>query len=267
MKNNSSCFISLIVPAYRQEKVIAQDLLRMEKVLKMLGYPFEIIVVVDGTIDKTFENAKKVRSKFISVYGYATNKGKGYAVRYGMVRSKGDIAGFIDSGMDLDPKGILTVIRRFLDENADIVIGSKRHILSKVNYPLKRKIISLLGQLLIRVLFGLNVTDTQVGMKFFRKKVLEKVLPRLLVKRFAFDIEILTVSHHLGFKKIYEAPVEITYNFNSSVLSEGLFRVLFHTFIDTLAIYYRLAIRDYYDDGNKRKWKYDSELDFNINVI
>lgn len=266
MKDDTFCFISLIVPAYRQERVIAQDLSRIEKVLHKLGFPFEVIVVVDGTVDKTLENAHKVSSKFIKVYGYSKNKGKGYAVRYGMVRSKGNIIGFIDSGMDLNPKGILKVVKKFLHEDIDVIIGSKRHAMSKVNYPLKRKAISFLGQLLIKVLFGLTVTDTQVGMKFFRREVLEKVLPRLLVKRYAFDIEILAVSHYLGFKRIYEAPVEINYNFNSSVLSEGLFMVLLHTFIDTLAIYYRLVIRGYYDDGNKRKWKYDPDLDFRVNV-
>lgn len=265
-KKNTSNSISLIIPAYHQEKVISAELLRIEQELKHLKYPFEIVVVVDGTDDKTFKNAKKIKSKHIKVYGYPINKGKGYAIRYGMVRSKGNVIGFTDSGMDLNPKGISTVIRKFFKENADIVIGSKRHALSKVNYPINRKIISLLGQLFIRVLFGLNVTDTQVGMKFFRREILENVLPRLLVKRFAFDIEILTVAYYLGYRKIYDAPVEINYNFSSSILSQNLLQVIFDTFIDTLAIYYRLTILKYYDTGNKRKWRYDPDLDFNINI-
>lgn len=264
--SSRKCFISLIVPAYKQQRVIAKELLLLEKLLKKMRFPFEIIVVVDGKVDKTFENAKKTASKNIKIFGYPTNKGKGYAIRYGMVRSKGDIVGFIDSGMDLNAKGILYVVEKLLLEDADIVIGSKRHPASKVKYPLDRKIISFCGQFLIKVLFGLAVTDTQVGMKFFRRKVLEKVMPRLLVKRFAFDIEILVVAYHLGYKKIYEAPVEITHRFESSVLSQNIIKVLMHTLIDTLAIYYRLAILKYYDNGSKRKWKHDPELNFRINV-
>lgn len=266
MKDKKKCFISLIIPAYKQERFIARELSRTEKTLKSLDYPFEIIVVVDGMVDRTFENAKKIKSRHIKVYSYASNKGKGYAIRYGLVRSKGNILGFIDSGMDLNPGGIAILLKKILNEGADIVIGSKRHPLSKVKYPLDRKIISWLGQLLIKVLFGLNVKDTQVGMKFFRREILENVLPRLLVKRFAFDIEILAVAHYLGYKKIHEAPVEINYNFESSVLSQNLLKVLIDTFIDTLAIYYRLAILKYYDNGNKRKWKYDSELSMRVNI-
>lgn len=259
-------YISVIVPAFKQEKYIQKDLIRLESVLGKLNYPFEIILVVDGIVDKTFENARKIKSKNIKVYGYAKNWGKGYAVRYGMVRSKGNIVGFIDSGMDLNPEGISVVMEKFLQEDADIIIGSKRHILSKVNYPLERKILSVCGQLLIKLLFGLDIRDTQVGMKFFRRKVLETVLPRLLVKRFAFDIEVLAVSRYLGFSRIFEAPVEINYNFESSVLSKQIFRVLMDTFIDTLAIYYRLAVLHYYDDGNKRKWKHDPELNMRVNI-
>ncbi len=266
MKKANNPFISVIVPCFQKEKEIKYDIQEIDRVMKRFSFPFEIIVVVDGMTDKTFENAKKIKSQHVKVYGYATNKGKGYAIRYGMVRSRGGIVGFIDSGRDLSPAGIPMLVNKLLKEDADIVIGSKRHVYSRVKYPLDRKIISWFGQLLIKLLFGLDIKDTQVGMKFFKRKVLDDVLPRLLVKRFAFDIEILAVAKHLGYRKIYEAPVEITYNFESSVLSQSLFKVLVDTLIDTLAIYYRLAILRYYDNGNRRRWKYDPDLDFNINI-
>lgn len=266
MNNKISPFISLIIPAYKQEKVISKELPRIENVLRKLNYLYEIIVVVDGTIDKTLENAKKVKSKNIKVFGYPNNKGKGYAIRYGVARSKGNIVGFIDSGMDLNPQGIAIVVKMFLDQNANIIIGSKRHFYSKVNYPPDRKIISFLAQIFIKILFGLDVTDTQVGLKFFKREVLEDVMPRLLVKRYAFDIELLVVAYHLGHRKIYEAPVQINYNFESSVLSQNLLKFILDTLIDTLAIFYRLVILRYYDTGNKRKWRYDPDLDFNVNI-
>lgn len=265
MVSQSKTFISLIVPAFKQEKIIKKDLLRIEKVLSQLRYDYEIIVVVDGEIDKTFENAKAISSPRIKVYGYKNNHGKGYAIRYGMVRSKGNVVGYLDAGMDLNPNGLSLLIEEFAWNDADIVIGSKRHPASKVHYPFVRALISFFSQLWIWFLFGLNVRDTQVGMKFFKRAVIEDVLPRLLVKKFAFDIEILAVAYNLGYKKIMEAPVELNYNFESSV-SQSLINSLFLTFWDTLAIFYRLRILKYYSDENKRRWRYDSELQFDVNL-
>lgn len=264
---NKPHLITVIIPAYQQEKTIAKDLHRIQKVLSQSPYHFEVIVVVDGIVDNTFKNAKKVSSKYnVKVYGYDNNRGKGYAVRFGMMRSKGDIVGFIDSGMDLNPNGIAMLLEHFQWYKADIIIGSKRHPVSKVQYPFSRKIISYSSQIFIRSLFGLNVRDTQVGLKFFRRKVLEDVLPRLLVKQFAFDIEILAVAYYLGYRKIYEAPVELKFNPRTSGISHKLFYSLWKTFWDTLAIFYRLIILRYYDDSSKRKWKFDPELNFRVNV-
>jgi glycosyltransferase involved in cell wall biosynthesis len=248
-KNKASItLLSIVVPAYKQAKTIVQDIKNIQKELEKLKYPYEIIVVVDGNIDKTAENIRAYKSSKVKVMSYEKNYGKGHAVRYGMLHAKGDIIGFIDSGMDLNPKGLAILLNSFQKYDADIVIGSKRHPLSKVNYPLKRKVISYVSQRFIRLLFGLNVTDTQVGMKFFRRSVVKKVLPRLLVKQFAFDIEMLAVAHYLGFRKIYEAPVEVNFNFEGSVLSKNIVKAITHTLWDTCAVFYRLKLIHYYNN-------------------
>ncbi|HEX8965626.1 MAG TPA: glycosyltransferase [Patescibacteria group bacterium] len=266
LKNTKQPLVSVIIPAYRQEKTIQKDLQRIKKVLDQMRYEYELIVVVDGFEDKTFENAKKEKSSNVFITGYEHNHGKGYAIRYGMVRSKGEIVGFIDSGMDLNPNGISLLLEHFEWYNADIIVGSKRHPVSKVEYPLNRKILSFFSQTFIWILFGLNVRDTQVGLKFFRRKVIEDVLPRLLVKRFAFDIEILAVAYYLGYRRIFEAPVELKHNFSGSIVSQHILDSIFHTFLDSLAIFYRLKLLHYYDTKNKRKWVYDPELDYRVNV-
>lgn len=262
--------ISVIIPCYKQEKTIAEDLERIKSVLDKLRYPTELICVVDGKIDKTLEKATQFAKKYknIKVIGYATNRGKGYAVRFGMVESRGDIVGFIDSGMDIDPNGLSMLLEHFEWYDADIIVGSKRHPVSKVEYPWQRKILSIGYQFLVLVLFGLRIKDTQVGMKFFRRAVLEKVLPRLLVKAYAFDIEILAVSNYLGFKRIYEAPVEIKLKFgkDSSLTDKRFLKTMCLMLLDTLAVFYRLMILRYYADRNQRKWKFDPELQFRINV-
>src|SRR5205085_11878020 len=100
--------------------------------------------------------------------------------------------------------------------NADIIVGSKLHPVSKVNYPIYRTILSWGYRIFTSTLFGFRVRDTQVGLKFFKRKVVMDVLPRLVVKRFALDIEILAVAYSLGYKRIYEAPVKINFNLNST---------------------------------------------------
>ncbi len=107
-----------------------------------------------------------------------------------------------------------------------------------------------------------------MGLKFFRREVLEKVLPRLLVKTYAFDIEILAVAYNLGFRRIYEAPVEIKLDFGgtSNITSQKFLRMVVGMLIDTLEVFYRLRLLHYYADHNKRKWRFDPELNFRVNI-
>lgn len=269
MKKTKDHFISVIVPAYRQENAIVRDLHRIKNILDQLRYPTELICVVDGMIDKTLQKASKFAKKYknVKVIGYEHNKGKGHAVRFGMAASKGDIVAFIDSGMDLNPNGLSMLLEHFEWYRADIIIGSKRHPASKVEYPWQRKILSLGYQILVLFLFGLKVRDTQVGMKFFRREVLDKVLPRVLVKAFAFDVEMLAVANYLGFRRIYEAPVEIKLKFGVSTLtSQKFLKNVLSMLKDTLAVFYRLRILNYYSDRNQRRWRYDQELNFKVNI-
>jgi dolichol-phosphate mannosyltransferase len=262
--------LSVIVPAYRQEKSIAKDLKRIRRVLNKLRYKCELICVVDGIIDKTYEVAKSVEKQLngVKVYSYDRNMGKGYAVRYGMAKSKGKIIAFIDAGMDINPNGLSMCLEHLEWYGADIIVGSKRHPASKIlEYPWQRRLLSFGYQGLVRLLFNLNVRDTQTGIKFFRREVLEKVLGRLLNKKFAFDIEILSVAHKLGFKRIYEAPVELKMEFEASTIAtKGFLRTAALMLWETLAIYYRLKIIRYYEDRNEGKWKFEPELSFKFNI-
>jgi glycosyltransferase involved in cell wall biosynthesis len=259
-------YFSLVIPVYKQEKTIKSDIERILVSLKHINEPVEIIIVIDGDLDNSRSEAMKVRDPRVKVIGYPTNHGKGYAVRYGFAKSKGDVISFLDSGGDLNPVSLGLALETFLWQDADIVIGSKRHPNSKVNYPLYRKIFSLGYQMLTFILFGLNVRDTQVGLKIYKREVLESVLPRLLVKRFAFDIEILSVAYHLGYRNISETPIELNFKNISTITSNTFWSTIINMLKDTLAVFYRLRILRYYDDENKRKWKYDPELNFRVNI-
>lgn len=242
--------LSLVVPAFKQEKTIVKDIKKLEKTLSQLPYNFEIIVVVDGFLDETYRKIKKIKNDRIKVLGYEKNHGKGYAVRYGVSRAKGDVVGFVDAGMDIDPTGISMLLNHLNWYNADIIVGSKLHPVSQVNYPMTRKILSWGYRTLTHLLFGFKIRDTQVGLKLFRKKVVKDVFPRLLVKQFAFDVEILTVAYQLGYRRIFEAPIKLNFKNQSSITSKGIRKIIFWMLWDTAAVFYRSRILRYYSRKN-----------------
>lgn len=252
--------ISIVMPAYKAENFIVESIERIIAVLANTKYDYEIICVVDGTTkDNTYNKASLLskKRKMLKVVGYETNLGKGHAVRYGMARSTGDIVGYVDVGNEINPEGLILLIEHLKWYQADAIVASKRHLASRVNYPWQRRIMSFCYQILVRILFGVKVRDTQVGMKFFKRNVLAKVLPRILVKKFAFDIELLAVANYLGFKKIYESPIELNMKFEggiSTITSKSFINTIFNMIWDTAAVFYRLRILKYYDDKNKSNW-------------
>lgn len=233
--------LSVIVPLYNEPKAL-KNIKIIEKTLEKSFSKYEIICVEDGQNGKSKLN--KSKSSSIKIISYPFNVGKGFALAYGFSQSKGNIIAFLDGDLDIHPKQL----RLFADlmdlVRADIVIGSKRHPLSQVRYPFSRRVYSRVYQLLVRMLFGLNVTDTQVGIKLFKRRVLEKVIPRLVVKAWAFDLELLVVAHRLGFRRIIEAPVELKMRRFGSKVNVNTVR---HMLQDTAAIFYRRFVLRYYD--------------------
>lgn len=239
--------LTLVVPTFKQERTIEDNLTSLQEAVKNLPFNTEIIIVVDGFLDKTYSILKKKQSKYLKVVGYEKNRGKGFAVRSGMLEAKGDIIGFIDGGMDIDPTGISLLINHMIWYDADVIIGSKLHPVSQVNYPFFRKVMSWGYRSFIRILFGLRIRDSQVGLKLFKKKVVKDVFPRILVKNYAFDIEVLAVAHAMGYKRIYEGPIRLNFNQNSSINSSNFWKVIALMLWDTLAVFYRLKILHFYD--------------------
>lgn len=241
----SANFISLIVPAYKQEKTIIEDVKNLDLALSSMNSEYEIIVVVDGFLDKTFEELKEIKNNKVIPIGYEINKGKGFAIKLGVEKAKGDVIGFIDAGMDLSPSEISLMLNMMEWNKADIVIGSKLHPDSIIEYPVSRKILSWGYRTLIKVLFNLNIRDTQVGLKFFRRKTAKEVFPKIIVKAFAFDVEVLAVARMMGYTKIIEAPIKLSFK-QGSVTSTNFWKISFWTLVDTLAVFYRIRILNYY---------------------
>ena len=238
--------LSIIIPAYKAESFIVKSVKEVDLVLGRLTNSYEIICVVDGKVDDTFSLVKELteKNRKIKVLSYKNNRGKGYAVRYGMMKARGKLVGFIDAGLEIDPESIVKLLEVQKKENADIVVGSKRHPNSKVEYPTLRQIISVIYYFLVKILFRPKVTDTQAGVKIFKGSVIKKILPRLHINGFAFDIEVLMQANILGYKKIHEAPifVKMVKAEKSSTLdtSSKIFSASIKMFIDTVGLFFRL---------------------------
>jgi glycosyltransferase involved in cell wall biosynthesis len=234
--------LTAVLPVYNGGEEIVDNVgvIRRALVDGLPGETIEVIVVSDGSIDETAEQLLAARGDLgFRVIHYDRNLGKGYAVKVGALASRGEWVALIDADLDLDPASVplyLEVARR---EGLDFAIGSKRHPDSIVHYPRSRRIASWGYQQLNRLLFRLDVRDTQVGLKLFHRRVVDEVMPLLLVKQFAFDLELLAVSTALGFDRVKEMPVRLEYRFTGSALgSISVFRALW----DTAAVFYRLRV-------------------------
>ena len=234
--------LTTVVPVYNGGEEIVENVMAIQRAVAegLGGDDFELIVVSDGSLDDSGERLLAARSRVgIRVIHYDRNLGKGYAVKVGALASHGEWVALVDSDLDLDPSAVpsyLDVARR---EQLDFAIGSKRHPESTVEYPRSRRVASWCYQQLNRLLFRLDVSDTQVGLKVFSRRVVDEVVPLLLVKQFAFDLELLAVATALGYGRVEELPVRLRYRFTGSALgSVTVARALW----DTAAIFYRLRV-------------------------
>src|SRR5205085_6726799 len=161
----------------------------------------------------------------------------------GLAQARGRIVGWLDADLDIHPEFIARAVGEFHTDEVDAVIGSKRHPDSEVQYPRIRRVYSWGFQALVRLLFRLRVRDTQVGAKLFRREMLDTVLPLLLIKRYAFDVEVLAVGAAFGFDRVRELPVRLDYRFTGTGINSPAVRRML---VDTLAIAYRIHVRHWY---------------------
>jgi glycosyltransferase involved in cell wall biosynthesis len=229
--------LSVIVPAYNEGYHIYENLLSICDSLK--GQAFELIVVDDGSGDDTFTEsirAAKARKNIIPIQLKA-NAGKGASLFRGFEEARGETIVFFDSDLEIAPQYIVKLLAVMQEQAADVVAGVKDPIANR--FPAPRRLMSAVYRNTVSFLFDLNITDTQTGIKLFKREVLENAIPRMSVSRFAFDLELLVAASRFGYH-IVEVPVEVSYARKGGM---GRMRLgnLFHTFSDTLGIYFRAS--------------------------
>jgi glycosyltransferase involved in cell wall biosynthesis len=242
--------ISVVIPAFDESERIARTLRETDAAMAAFGTPYEIVLVDDGSGDDTLSRALEAMRELahVRVVHMERNAGKGWALVRGAQVAHGDLVMFMDADLDVHPRQLAILHRALVEDGADVVIGSKLHPGSQIAYPPRRRLLSLGYYVLVRALFRLPVHDTQTGLKLYRRAVLEQIVPRLLVKRFAHDLEALVNAHRLGFR-IVEVPVVVTQErpFPRIGLTDALLVVK-----DTAAIFYRTYVLRYYDRADAR---------------
>jgi len=229
--------ISVVMPAYNEGMHIADAIRYISDKLNGYGYRFEIIVVDDGSKDDTFDVVSKLSMVNLKILRFKSNIGKGFALKHGLNNAKGDYVLFVDSDMEVEAKNIDKFVGAL--ENFDLVIASKRHPNSSYDAPFFRRLFSVAFQTFVTVLVGIKATDTQSGLKAGRVEPLRNIFHHLAVKRYAFDVEMLTLARLLDYSFV-EMPVNIKLGAWFSPI-EAL-----RMFIDLLGIAYRLRIIKWY---------------------
>lgn len=202
--------LSIIIPAYNEENRIKQTLLAIHDYLENKGYQSEIIVVDDGSTDKTTELVEKYAEKIpnLRLVSYEKNQGKGNAVKIGIEEAKGELILFTDADNSTPIEELSNLQKALSENNADIAIGSRYLPDSnvKIRQSKARVLLGRSGNLLIQLFLIDGIKDTQCGFKLFKYQAAKEIFSRQKVKHFGFDMEALAIASRLNYK-IIEVPV------------------------------------------------------------
>lgn len=226
--------LSVIIPAYNEEKRIGGTLKSIDEYLRRQNYDYEILVVNDGSQDGTVGLVRNLESEIrgLRLIDNQENHGKGFAVKQGILEAKGDLRLFTDADNSTSMDHLDGFVP-YINEGYGVVIGSiavKGHKVASGSEPLWRRIFGKLGNLFIQLMAVPGIHDTQRGFKLFTARAALGIFPKLTINRWGFDIEALALARKFG-HKIKELPVDWKNDPNSTVGLKAYFQVLIETMI------------------------------------
>ncbi len=251
--------VSVVMPAYNEGEKIYDNLLETSKAIAAFcGGAYEIIAVNDGSSDNTLLEMQRAKAadNHIVVVDSQPNHGKGFAIRKGASEAKYRYTAFCDSDLDVHPKQLDGYLQKIRETDCVGVIASKLHKESKVEYPFKRKVITYVYYIVLKLFFGLNLKDTQTGLKLYKTNALQTILPMLGIDRFAYDIEILAVFNAYN-GRVISAPCEITFTRGMDG-SRIKMKDVFRSAKDTIRVFFRLYFKRSYKITEKKDIKIKS---------
>ena len=226
------------MPCYNEGTRIYRNVIETITQVEKFCPSFRLIVVNDGSADETESELEraKLADKRVGVISYEKNQGKGYAVRRGVLAANSEYVAFLDADLELPPYLLEGFLKEAEGEAApDIVIGSKMHPSSQVEYPRLRKIMSTGYYWFIKLLFGLKLKDTQTGIKLFRTEKIKPVMKSVRTTGYSFDIEVLAIASKLGLT-IKEMPVVVNFSRNKDSKSKISLASIFRMVGDSISI-------------------------------
>jgi dolichyl-phosphate beta-glucosyltransferase len=212
MSTKGEPYLSIIIPAYNEVQRLEASITALRAFLQSAPWTHEVIVVVELSTDDTLPLARRLTEglEAFHVIGHQVHRGKGHAVRAGMLRARGEIALF----MDADLSTPLAEIERFLARfdrppRVDVLAGNRRHSDSAIlkHQGFLRRRMGRTFNWLLRAVAGVRIADTQCGFKAFRREAREAIFAVQKLDGFAFDVEVLLLAEKLGFK-VEDLPVE-----------------------------------------------------------
>lgn len=244
MLNSNGVKLSVVIPAYNEERRIEKTLRETYKYLRTQNYSWEILVVSDGSRDNTANVVKELSSEIenLRLIDNKENHGKGYVVRQGMLEAKGNFRVFTDADNSTSIDQVEKMWPEF-EKGYDVVIGSRdiKGAVLPVRQSWIRMRVGDVFNLMVQIICGLwGIWDSQCGFKGFTRKATEDVLPKCVINRFAFDPEILVVVKKMGYK-IKEIPVTWINDPESKVKLKSMIKMA----IDLLKIRWNLIIKKY----------------------
>jgi dolichol-phosphate mannosyltransferase len=232
--------ISLIIPVFNQARKVSYSVEKIKQAVELAFANYELIVVNDGSTDNTLTILKDIAmtDEHVHIISYTPNRGKGYAVKQGVLHSQGDVVMFLDGDLDISPDSIKDYVQRL--STSDLVIASKRHPESKVTIPKSRLLLSRAFHLVIRIATNIAQKDTQAGFKVGNGDLMRTIFGNINTNRYAFDVELLTIASILRLK-VEEMPVmmKIDRKFNMKEICRML--------VDVARISYKYRIRRHYN--------------------
>ncbi len=211
--------VTVVIPVYNEEKRITDTARVLDSFLKDTFDDYEIIFSNDGSTDNTLSLAKDIESQYekIKCVSYDTNKGKGGAVRNGILASDSDYVFYTDCDLAYGTDVIKRGVDLFVQKNPDVVIGSRNlDKESYENYTFMRKLMSKVYFKMIALVSGFSHSDSQCGFKGFKTSVAHNVFKECVIDSFAFDLEALIKAEKKGYT-VAEMPVKIlNHNENDS---------------------------------------------------
>jgi glycosyltransferase involved in cell wall biosynthesis len=206
---NNSCEISIVIPAYNESTRLGRTLDRVLNFIRQQGWDAEVIVVDDGSRDRTADLVREYaqNNPIVRLIQNPGNHGKGYSVRSGMLSAQGAIVLFTDADLSA-PIEEAPKLLAALAAGADIAIGSRwvRSELQTQRQSLARQVLGRTFNLLLRMLLRLEFKDTQCGFKAFRRSAAKTIFPLQRIEGWGFDPEILFLAGRMGFEAA-EVPV------------------------------------------------------------